>query len=223
MADKFHSEADEQTHNKLQEVVKKHHVRLQRSRFLILLKHGGWESKGKTVFGKAKVLADDLRRVLRKDVMLYLNADMWRMLTEQQKEFVLDHTLCTLDVKKDNDGYVKEAADGRPLLGTVPPDIEGFADVIRRHGVIMEDVKRLAKALTETNQLTIDDVAAQGEQSEPPREGVRGKINPDGTVDVDEEWDESRQLTLEQAAVAAEGGAPAEEDPMDGVDDPEPF
>lgn len=201
--EKFHSEADDNTHNKLAEVINKHHSRLSRSRFLILLKHGGWESKGKTVFGKAKVLSDDLRRLLKKDVLLYLNADMWAMLAPAQKEYVLDHTLYTLDTKKDNDGYTKEAADGRPLLSTVPPDIEGFADVIRRHGVIMEDVKRLAKALTETNQLSFEDIARADEEQREPGE------DPDS--DSDAEYDERRQITLEQAAAAAD-------DPMDGVD-----
>lgn len=200
---KFHSEADDSTHEFLATVINKYHKRLSSNRFLILFKHGGWMSKGRDIFGKPKVLADDLRRLLKKDAILYLNNDYWDIFSNAQKEYVIDQALYMLDVKRDNDGVVKEAADGRPLLGTVPPDIEGFADVIRRHGVIMEDVKRLAKALTETNQLSFEDIARADEEQREPGE------DPDS--DSDAEYDERRQITLEQAAAAAD-------DPMDGVD-----
>lgn len=203
---KFHSEADDSTHEFLSTVINKYHKRLNRNRFLILFKHGGWMSKGRDIFGKPKVLADDLRRLLKKDAILYLNNDYWDIFSPAQKEYVVDQALYMLDVKRDNDGIVKEAADGRPLLGTVPPDIEGFADVIRRHGVIMEDVKRLAKALTETNQLSLsfEDNPREDEKEREP--------SGDPDSDPDAEYDERRQVTLEQAAAAAK------DDPMDGVD-----
>lgn len=51
------------------------------------------------------------------------------------------------------------------------------------------------------------------EEFNEPREGVRGKINPDGTVEVEEK--DPNQLTLEEAAAAAEGDGP----PMPSDDD----
>ncbi len=63
------------------------------------------------------------------------------------------------------------------------------------------------------SQMSIDDFRE-------PHEGVKYKVGPDGTTELQ---DDENQLTLEQAAAAAEGGAPAEEDPMHDVDDPEPF
>lgn len=51
------------------------------------------------------------------------------------------------------------------------------------------------------SQMSIDEFR---EAQEEYREGIRGKINPDGTVEVEEK--DPNQLTLEEAAAAAEGG-----------------
>ncbi|CDN41661.1 putative metallopeptidase [Paenibacillus sp. P22] len=223
--EKYLSDAPQEAYDLLQELIEKHHQDLQDSEIIIKLRHGGWKAKGKTVFGKFTIFSELYRQETGRDAALILNADMWFAMNPAQKRYILDHQLYSLEVSTNKDGDTKEAADGRPILKSIPPDIEAFNNVIRRHGIVMDDVKNLSKALNATNQdqLTIDDVAAQGEPPELPRDGVRGKINPDGTVDVDEEWDESRQLTLEQAAAAAESDAPAADDPMHDVDDPEPF
>ncbi|WP_339200352.1 putative metallopeptidase [Paenibacillus sp. FSL P2-0322] len=212
-AQKFHSEAPRETYELLEDMIDKHHDSLSGSDFLILFKHGGWFSKGKTLFGKFKVLADDLRSTMKRDAILYLNADMWNRMAEPQRRYVLDHALFTLDLKYDRHGKTKMAADGRPLLTTLPPDIEGFTEVIKRHGAITEDVKRLAKALTETNQLTIEDIAKEEEekpQDKPaePREGVKGYIHPDGTIDINDP-NQAKLPIDDEAAAAAEIAASA--------------
>ncbi|MFU1797614.1 hypothetical protein ACM1RC_27370 [Paenibacillus azoreducens] len=47
------------------------------------------------------------------------------------------------------------------------------------------------------------------EEFNEPREGVRGTINPDGTVDVEDK----NQVTIEEAAAASEGGESEEDGP----------
>ncbi|WP_201319080.1 putative metallopeptidase [Paenibacillus sp. EPM92] len=173
--EKFHSTAPQNVVDLLEEVIGEHHKELAVSNFLVLFKHGGWKSKGKTVLGKVRVLSDDLRRTMNKDVILYLNADMWAILSQPQKKYVLDHNLYTLDLKYNRHGDILEAADGRPLLTTVPHDIEGFVDVVRRHGIIMEDVKRLARAMTETTQITLED-ALKFEPNENAADEFRNKV-----------------------------------------------
>lgn len=156
--EKFHSEVPQEVYDMLETVVEAHHDDLMDTEFLVLFKHGGWKSRGKTVFGKVQVLNDAFRRTMRKDVIIYLNADMWALLSKPQKNYVIDHQLYTLDLKYDRHDNVLEAPDGRPLLSTVPPDIEAYTDVVKRHGIVMEDVKRLAKAMTEMNQVTLEEV-----------------------------------------------------------------
>lgn len=219
--DKFTTEAPEETNELLKDMIHKHHPHLRDNEFVIMMKHGGWKSKGKTKFSGISVLNEAVRMVSDTDAILFLNADMWNKMTEPQKRYVLDHALFGLDVKKDKHDDVLEADDGRPLLKTLPPDIEAFFAVITRHGAVSEDVKRLAVAIKEVNveQLTIEDAAKQAEeQQQEPREGVRGKINPDGTVDVE---DDPNQVTLEEAAAAVE--VDGEEGPPMPNDDDLPF
>ncbi len=197
--EKFHSEAQQEVYDLLEKLVDDQRSDLEDVRFTILMKHGGWKSKGKIVFGKVKPLPDDMRFSMKKDALIYLNADQWKVMSDKQKLYVLESTLHALVPKYDKHGDMKTGNDGFPALTTIPYDIEAFADVIRRHGTVMEEVQRLAKALTETNQMTIDDVAEQDEQEALPesREGIKGQINKDGTVNVDTEEDDPNQTKIE--------------------------
>lgn len=228
-AEKFHREGIKETYDLLEDMIQKHHHYFEDTNFLILMKHGGWKSKGKVLFGKIKVLGDDLRSTWDKDAILYLNAEMWGKMSEPQQRYVLDHALFALDTKADKDGNTLEATDGRPLLKTVPPDIEAFVEVIKRHGTTTQDVKRLALAIKEVNpdQMTIEDVVGGkqqgGEQPKPPGNGVQVKRHPDGTVDVEDE----NQLTIEEIAAAEAAAAEQVEGengpPMPESDDDLPF
>ncbi|MGO4375286.1 putative metallopeptidase [Paenibacillus sp. MCAF20] len=193
-------------------MIEKHHDHFEEPQFLILFKHGGFTSKGRTLFAKFKVLADDMRRTLRKDAVLYLNCDAWRKMAEPQKLYFLDEALFGLDFKTNAKGDTLIHADGRPLLKTVPPDVEAYIDVIKRHGPIAADVKRLLLGLKEVGQMTIEDI--KEEPPAQPHEGVRVTVGQDGVVEsVD---DDKNQLTLEEAAAAAQQ---ADSDPMHNVID----
>lgn len=221
MADKFHSQGAEETYELLADMIDKHHPDLRATEVLVLMKHGGWKSKGKPVFGKFKVLGDDLRTTWMKDAILYLNADMWGILSEPQRRYVLDHALYGLDVKVDKDGETKLADDDRPLLKTVSPDIEAFVEVIKRHGTTTQDVKRLAAAIKEVNpdQVTIEDVIGAGgkqqggEDPKPPGNGLQVKQNPDGSVDVDD----PNQAKLEEYTGDGSGGEGGPKIPEDDL------
>lgn len=201
--EKFYSEAEEMVYELLDDVIAKYHDDFTESEFLIQMRHGGWKSKGRTIFANLKVLTDALRTALKKDAILTINADMWKKMSDPQKVYVLDEALYGLDLKEDRHGDTKEAADGRPLLTTVSPDIQGFVEVMKRHGAVTADVKRLASALAEMNQLSFDDIEKQEvKQIEPVHEGVTTKVNADGTAEVVDE----NQTTIEQYI-----------DPMQGV------
>ncbi|UPK45941.1 putative metallopeptidase [Paenibacillus pabuli] len=207
--DKFITDAPQAVNELLEDIISKNHTHLDDSEFLVIMKHGGWKSKGKTKFSGVSVLNEAIRMSMDKDAILYLNADMWNQMTDPQKRYVIDHALCTLDVKMDKHDDVLEAPDGRPLLKTLPPDIEAFFAVITRHGAVSEDVKRLAFAIKEVNveQLTIEmaaeEQAKQEEAQKEPREGIKGMINPDGTININDP--NQAKLPLEgEAAAAAE-------------------
>lgn len=213
--EKFHSTAPLEVQELLDDVIDAFHDDLAESNFLVLFKHGGWQSKGKTVLGKVQVLSDAFRRTMNKDAIIYLNADMWALLSATQKKYVLDHQLYTLNLVYDRHDNVKEAADGRALLTTVPHDIEGFVDVVKRHGIIMEDVKRLARAMTETNQITLED-ALKFEQNENAAEEFRNKIEQS-------EQKEGIVYTLDEGAVKVIDTDKEDEKPQMPNDDDLPY
>ncbi|OBZ15142.1 putative metallopeptidase [Bacillus sp. FJAT-26390] len=212
--EKFHSEAEPAVYALLNSVMEKHHKHFRDSEFLILFKHGGWMSRGRTAFARFKVLADDMRRTLDKDAVLYINCDVWRKMTEPQQRYFLDEAFLGLDFKTNAKGDTLEhPGDGRVLLKLVPPDLEAFVEAIKRHGPIAEDVKRLLKGLKDLGQMTIEDV--KEEPPAPPHEGVMVTIGEGGVVEHVE--DDKNQLTLEEAANdpmhgigAKPGGDPAE-------------
>jgi hypothetical protein len=189
--EKFHSEAPESVINLLHQVIDKFHKDFDNTEFKVLFKHGGWKSKGKTLLGKMKILGDDLRSTWGVDVILYLNADMWNRMSKPQMNYVLDDALYTLNLKYNRHGNELKAPDGRPLLTTVSPDIEVFFEVVKRHGSVMEDVKRLGLALSQGTQITLEDaleIENTGndvqETAANQREGVTGTISTDGTVNL---------------------------------------
>lgn len=201
--DKFHTEATLETNELLKDMIQKYHPHLRDNEFLIMMKHGGWKSKGKTKFSGMSVLNEAIRMITENDAILYLNADMWNQMAEPQKRYVLDNALFGLDVKKDKNKDVLEADDGRPLLKTLPPDIEAFYAVISRHGAVSEDVKRLALAIKEVNveQLTIEMAAEEQAKQEKEQQGP--KTDADGNILITDPNQAKIPLEGEEATAAA--------------------
>ena len=203
--DKFHTEATVETNELLKEMIQKHHPHLRDNEFLIMMKHGGWKSKGKTKFSGMSVLNEAIRMITENDAILYLNADMWNQMAEPQKRYVLDNALFGLDVKKDKNKDVLEADDGRPLLKTLPPDIEAFYAVISRHGAVSEDVKRLALAIKEVNveQLTIEMAAEEQAKQEKEQQEQQGpKTDAEGNILITDPNQAKIPIEGEEAAAA---------------------
>ncbi|WP_337034712.1 putative metallopeptidase [Paenibacillus illinoisensis] len=200
--DKFITDAPQEINNLLKDIISKNHQHLQDSEFVVIMKHGGWKSKGKVKFSGISVLNEAIRMSMDKDAILYLNADMWNQMTDPQKRYVLDHALCTLDVKTDKHDDVLEAADGRPLLKTLPPDIEAFFSVITRHGAVSEDVKRLALAIKEVNveQLTLETADVEEEKEEVEQQGP--KTDAEGNILITDQ--NQAKIPLDEQEAAAE-------------------
>ncbi|MEF3312562.1 putative metallopeptidase [Paenibacillus sp. GYB004] len=222
--EKFFSHAPEEVVALLDEVVEANHNHLKDTEFLVLMRHGGWQSKGKHVFVKSKVIGADMRLTLAKDAAIHLNADMWAAMSKPQRKYIIDHALYALDTATTKDGDVKTAADGRPVLTTATYDIEAYVDVVKRHGIIMEDVKRLAKAMTEGKQLTLDE-ALRFEANEKAADQFREKVKEAETEgdspqdqrtsdDVDPDSVEPEERYGEELSVTGD-----DDDPMRGVDD----
>jgi hypothetical protein len=68
-------------------------------------------------------------------LMLWVAADHWGLLTDEQRAAVMDHELS--HIKRDNHGdYI-----------LVEHDITEFADVLGRHGFYLEDYQKIREAI----------------------------------------------------------------------------
>jgi len=70
------------------------------------------------------------------DAEICIDADQWKVLSDAQKEALMDHELAHLEVKKDKDEQIVFDDHARPKLRTRPHDKEvgWFDEVARRHG-----------------------------------------------------------------------------------------
>lgn len=157
---------DHEAYKLMEEILPKQHDHLKETNIRILLRTGNnWQSKGREVLGRAKILPDDVRRAFATDAFIVLNQYQWdEVLNEQQKRYLIDHELTHLDVAYDGED-VKYLDDGRPKLTLRVHDVEDFSDVIQRHGLIMEDTKRLVKAMASAEQMSMDEYLGDDEQS----------------------------------------------------------
>ncbi len=105
------------------------------------------DKDGKMVLGKAKKTSDLEREFKEYDAVVFLNSDTWDTLTEAQWLALIDHELCHLTVDKDENGKPKEDENGRPCVRLRRHDLEEFRDVVRRHGMYLDDIREFVMAL----------------------------------------------------------------------------
>lgn len=72
------------------------------------------------------------------DLVLIVNAEYWHDLEERARLALVDHELCHVGAEISDDGTVTYRMIGH--------DLEEFADVVRRHGVWREDIRRFNEA-----------------------------------------------------------------------------
>lgn len=152
------------------------HEHLRQARILYLFRRGTWVTRGKAVYGKAKKMTGELLYVAKQlllhqlndaepseikrytdakgeiqyDFAIEINRTVWPNLTDIQRRALIDHELCHCLI------------DYKGNCSIVGHDVEEFASVIRRYGLVFEDTKAFAKAVRQApDQMTLDDITAQ--------------------------------------------------------------
>lgn len=95
------------------------------------LKHQGWPA-----CAVVKVNSQRDRAAGLADVRITFDGDNWKEWTDQRKRAVIDHELCHLEFKLDDEGAVQLDDCNRPKLKLRPHDFQlgGFCAVVNRHG-----------------------------------------------------------------------------------------
>lgn len=112
------------------------------------------EEKGQRIFGKVNILPLKDRVKGNGDAELIIDGDEWPDLTNEVKKALVDHLLCSLEVKRDKDGSMKYDDLERPLLRIRPHDrvIKFFDAVAQRHGVNSYEVNQVKRLFREAGQ-----------------------------------------------------------------------
>lgn len=139
------------------EIIQQHHSHLVEAHIVYLFRDGGWESRGRTIYGKAyklsgreKFLSDDA------DFAIVINKEAWLGLQPHQQKALVDHELCHC-------GKNGEDEDGNPIWCLWDHDVEEFRAVIDRHGLWAPDVRKFAEtAAPHVKQQTLFDLMRSG-------------------------------------------------------------
>ncbi|WP_050769603.1 putative metallopeptidase [Thermosinus carboxydivorans] len=129
------------------ELIEDHHPNLCQAKIKYLFRTGDWESKGKTILGKAEKLNDKIKHLAGYDFIITINQIMFFAMTPQQRRALVDHELTHC--------FVDEDDSGNPVYKILPHDVEEFHSIIRRHGLWQEDLRKTETAMEQHRQLSL--------------------------------------------------------------------
>lgn len=134
----------------LDTLVRKHHGHLGPAR-IALAWCTSWKPDvdGRVILGQCKKASDLDREVAPFDFVILLRRMFWasELVSDAQREALLDHELCHAQRKHDSRGEPVEDERGRPVFRVRKHDIEEFTDVVKRHGCYKRDLETFAMAI----------------------------------------------------------------------------
>ena len=143
------ADADPEPYRLLRELVAAHHDELVEARIALAWQYG-WakDPDGYLRLGSCQRVTDPLRQLAGVDVLIRLNADVYRLkdFGDAGRRALIDHELCHVARAKNDDDTGATDEMGRPVYRTVHHDAEEFVDISRRHGLWKHDLLRLAEA-----------------------------------------------------------------------------
>lgn len=90
------------------------------------------------------------------DMILRLNGELFWLLPEAARRYVVDEALCSAAPAMDKEGEQAEDTTGRALWTKRKPDFVGFAGPIARHGAQTDRIKAFLQKATGGGQLELD-------------------------------------------------------------------
>ena len=142
-------DAGRELYELLHRLVADHHPHLLEAS-IALAWHDGWsrDQDGRLTLGRARKVSDLDYQLMEYDFVIQLNRDVWAgdILSDAQKEAIVDHELCHCDLKIGDDGEPARDELGRIVWRIRKHDIEEFAAVVERHGLWKRDVEQFVRA-----------------------------------------------------------------------------
>lgn len=117
------------------------------------------DTDGRMTLGMCKKASDLDRQLHAYDFIILLNQAFWTalMVTDEQRQALLDHELCHAAVRYDEatgDPFVDES--GRVVFRIRKHDLEEFSDIAERYGYWKRDLEAFAQALARGPQQKLE-------------------------------------------------------------------
>ncbi len=120
-----------------------HHGHLAEAKIAYLMRSGSWQKKGNPVDADVQVISGANRFMMNETVFrVVINAKVWERVDEKTRMYILDKQLSRCEKNS------TAAGDVRWSLRDY--QIKEFASLIKRHGLVTDDLKRLDQALKQT-------------------------------------------------------------------------
>ncbi|CVK18490.1 putative metallopeptidase [Sporomusa sphaeroides] len=120
-----------------------HHGHLAEAKIAYLMRTGSWQKKGSPVDADVQVISGANRFMMDETVFrVIINAKVWEKVDEKTRMYILDKQLSRCEKNS------TAAGDVRWSLRDY--QIKEFASLIKRHGLVTDDLKRLDQALKQT-------------------------------------------------------------------------
>jgi hypothetical protein len=137
-------------YRQLRTLVQSHHQEIREAR-IALAWCTSWrrDVDGFITLGKCKKASDLDRELAAFDFIVLLSKSFWTdpLVTDAQREALLDHELSHASVKVDFHGEPERDERGRQVFRIRKHDIEEFAAVVERHGLYKRDLAHFAASL----------------------------------------------------------------------------
>jgi hypothetical protein len=127
------------------ELLPKYHPSLVNCNIAFLYKNKSIKQRGKEVVATAKKSGILLKAISDYDFIIIISYEAWNNLSDKQKYFVVDDALehCFVDT---------DDSTGETVTKIVNHDFSGFSNVIKRNGILFEDLKIFANAVRELDE-----------------------------------------------------------------------
>lgn len=135
-----------------EELIKKHHKRLEDASFSIAWCYTWKETKdGRLKLCDVKRASEVDRQLHEQDFVILLNDETWNhsTFTDEQRRALMDHALCMMDVSEDSDGEVRVDENDRIVYTKRQPDIVEFSECLQRNGIWTHELERAAAIIAD--------------------------------------------------------------------------
>jgi hypothetical protein len=148
------------------ELIKDHRSDLVEAKIKYLFRKGTWKSGGEVVQGNTSKITGALKFIIQHDFLITINHDYFHGMVPQTQKALVDHYLAYAARGDDS-------KDGEATWVKVNPDIKDFAQILKRHGLWSEGLRKFDQAARqiEMNFAAEKTVEADKERVRKLREG----------------------------------------------------